>query len=242
MYNLINIKGGLMLLSDRDLCALASEQSLVSPFILENCEGATINLTLDTSLLKYSSTKPIILGNPVTEEDYGNIDISKTEFWLKPSESVLIKTHEFVSVPNNLSARIYERYSVKSLGLMISPAHYINPGYRGQITLIAVNHSPVPIRLIPGLKICQLAFFQLLSEPLKPYEKQDAKYMDAREVSISKLHLDKEIQEFLISKGISKVTNELAAEFGKYLMSHIQKSAIRLANILRKEEGKIVDE
>ncbi|PWI54873.1 dCTP deaminase [Sulfoacidibacillus thermotolerans] len=165
-----------------------------------------------------------------------NIDISKEDFELAPGESVLIHTNEFIKVPNTLSACIYERYSVKSLGLMISPAHYMNPGYKGNIGLLAVNHSTVPIKLIPGIKICQLALFELTSEPLRPYEKQGGKYMDAKSASISKLHLDAEIQEFLKSKGVQKASDDMAKELGEYLMGHIRASAKRLADILRAEE------
>lgn len=223
------------MLSDRDLHTLAIEEELITPYNPEYCEGATINLTLDTVVKRYSSNEPIILGKEVTEDHYEKFDISVDEFWLEPKESVLIQTHEFLKVPHNMTARIYERYGVKSLGLMISPAHYMNPGYRGQISLIAVNNTPVRFRLIPGIKICQLALFELKTEPLKPYEKQDARYMDTTEVSISKLHLDDEIQDFLKEKGVKKVSEEMASDLGKHLMSHIKLAAKELADIARKE-------
>ncbi|WP_374193950.1 hypothetical protein [Alkalihalobacillus sp. BA299] len=55
----------------------------------------------------------------------------KEEFWIQPKESILIQTHEFITVTDNMSARINEKYGVISLGLIISPAHYMNPGYQG---------------------------------------------------------------------------------------------------------------
>lgn len=230
------------MLSDRDLYKLALENELVSPFIGENCEGATINLTLDPLIRRYKSDEPIVLGKQVTQEQYDVIDISQKEFWLQPKESVLIQTHEFIRIPNNLTGRVYERYSVKSLELMISPASYLNPGYRGQLGLVATNNNKVPIRLVPFIKICQLGLLKLSSEPLKPYEKQDGKYMDARDVSISKLHLDKEIQDFLNFKGVSKVSDKMATELGDHLMKHVRKSAKKLADILREEEAKGLNE
>jgi dCTP deaminase len=232
----------LMMLSDRDLYKLAVENNLLEPFIPDNCEGATVNLTLDPIIKKYISNEPIVLGKEVTEDHYETIDLTKQDFMLQPTQSVLIQTHEFIRVPVNMSARIYERYGVKSLGLMISPAHYMNPGFRGKISLVAINHSPVPVRLIPGIKICQVALFRLSSDAEKPYDRQDALYMDARDVSISKLHLDKQIQEFLTIKGIQKVSDKMASELGDHLMSHVKKSAKRLADILRREEGKLKDE
>lgn len=100
---------------------------------------------------------------------------------------------------------------------------------------MAVNKSSVPIKLVPGIKICQLALYKLSSHPLKPYEKQDAKYMDATGVSISKLHLDKEIQEFLKEKGFNRISDELARELGDYLMKRIKKAAKELAQEGRRQ-------
>lgn len=223
------------MLSDRDLHKLATETDFISPFNPDYCEGATINLTLSPLIKRYSSERHIVLGMEMTENLYETINIKKQPYNLKPHESVLIQTNEFLRMPDNLSGRIYERFSVKSLGLLISPAHYINPGYRGQVSLLAYNTNNVPITLVPGIKICQIGLFELNSEPLKPYEKQDAKYMDARTVSISKLHMDKEIQEFLREKGIKKVSEEMAQDLGKHLMSHIKKSAKSLADIAQEE-------
>ncbi|WP_416730326.1 dCTP deaminase [Fictibacillus sp. JL2B1089] len=221
------------MLSDRDLHKLVKEQQIVNPFILEHCQGATINLTLDPFVKKYVSSEPIVLGKEVTEDLYKSFDITKQDFIVQPKESVLIQTHEYVQIPENTTARIYERYSVKSLGLMISPSHYMNPGYRGKISLLLINHSSVPVQLVAGIKICQLALFTLSSEPLTPYEKQDAKYMDSMSVSISKLHLDSEIQDYLKERGVKQVSNEMAKDLGEHLMSHVRKAAKELADIGR---------
>jgi dCTP deaminase len=227
-----------MMLSDRDLAKLDLEEGIVEPFIAENCKGATINLTLDTHIKKYVATEPIILGREVTEDHYLNIDLTKEDFWLQPNESVLVKTFEFIRVPADMSARSYERYGVKSLGLQISPSHYMNPGWRGKITLVALNVSQVPIQLVPGVQICQIGFHQLTSISDKPYECQEGKYMDSIDVSISKLHLDEEIQRFLGTKGIGKVSDQFAKDLGGHLMGHIQQSAKRLAELLKEAEGK----
>lgn len=225
------------MLSDRDLYTLAVDEEVVTPFVAENCEGASIDLTLDKQIKKYISDQPIALGKAISDDDYEGIDISNKEYYIHPNESVLIQTREFIKVPDNLSARIYERYSVKSLGLNISPAHYLNPGYRGTVSLLAVNNSAVPIKMVPGIKICQLSVFELTSMPLKPYAKQDAKYMDSKEVSISKLHLDREIQEFLKLKGVQNITDEMTKELGDFLQNKVSASAKKLADILRNKEG-----
>lgn len=83
------------ILSDRDLFELAKSKNIVKI---------------------YNSDDPVILGKEVTEEQYNLVNITKDDFWLKPNESVLIQTFEFIKVPTNYSACVYERYSIKSLG------------------------------------------------------------------------------------------------------------------------------
>lgn len=78
---------------------------------------------------------------------------------------------------------------------------------------------------------------KLSSESQKPYSKQDAKYMGCKEVNISKLHLDKEIQEFLKYKGVGNVSDDIAHELGEFLQSKIKESAKKIADILRQEFG-----
>lgn len=224
-------------LSDRHLRDLAVHQELVTPFRPDNCEGATINLTLDSQVKKYVGATSIAFGAKELESDYEVIDISRNNFLLSPNESVLVQSVEFFKIPDNMIGVVFERYSIKLMGLMISPASYMNPGYHGRLSFLAVNHSPRPIQLIPGVKFCQLSLSQLTSASDKPYDKQDARYLGATEVSISKLHLDREIQEFLSSKGIDNVANETARQLGDHLKSLIDTSAEKIAQELKKKFG-----
>lgn len=226
-----------MLLSDRDITELAIKNRLVEPFVPEYCEGATINLTLDSKVKRYISDKPIILGEEVKEEQYEVIDIKETDFYLKPNESVLVSTVEYFRVPDDLAAQFFERYSLKLLGLYISPASYLNPGYEGKMSFVAYNQTSQPIKLTHGFRFTQIGFFRLSTEADKPYRKQDAKYMGTNDVSISKLHLDKDIQEFLSSKGLNNVSRETSKELGDFLMTKINESAKKIADELREKFG-----
>jgi dCTP deaminase len=225
-----------MMLSDRELIDLAKNHRLVDPFIEKNCQGATINITLDSQVKVYNSEKPIILGAKIPPEYYDSIDISEKEFYLMPNQSVLIQSYESFNIPDDMNALVYERYGVKLTGLMISPASYMNPGYEGRLSFLAINHMNVPIRLVPGIEFSQIALYKLTSKALKPYPKQrNASYLGSKEVNTSMLHLDSEIQEFLANRGIDDVSNETAKDLGDYLMGHIKDAANDIADMLRKE-------
>lgn len=225
-----------MFLSDKDLMFLAQNTDLIKPYIPENCEGATINLTLNNHIKVYESQKPIILGSEVAEECYREVDIKDEEFYLEPNQSILVQTNEYFKIPTNMAAQVLERYSVKLLGFMISPASYMNPGYEGRLSFLAVNHSSVPILLTPGIKFCQLALVKLTSEALKPYSKQSSTvYYQSENVDTSKLHLDSEIQSFLADRGVNNVSFETAKELGDHLITHINAAAKEIADMLRKE-------
>lgn len=143
-----------MMLSDLDLTELATKTDIVTPFNPENCEGATIDLTLHVQIKVHTSIEPIVLGEKIDELRYNVIDIEKERFYLEPGMSVLVQSNEYFKIPINMAAIILERHSVKLLGLTIIPASYMNPGYEGRMSFLATNHTSVPIRIIPGVKFC----------------------------------------------------------------------------------------
>lgn len=237
-HNDIIAKGGeVMLLSDKHLKELAINHQLVVPFNEDFCEGATINLTLDSQIKKHVSNEKIVMVNKIPTEHYKTIDISETDYYLNPNESVLVQAHEYFKIPTNTAAIVLERYSIKLLGLVVSPASYMNPGYEGRLSFLLTNHSNAPIQLVPGVKFCQLAIAELSSEADKPYQIQDGKYMGSRDVHISKLHLDKEIQDYMKENGLGEISQSDARQLGKHLLKEIDKNAEKYVDIIRKEIG-----
>src|SRR5699024_3162258 len=119
----------------------------------------------------------------------------------------------------------------------ISPSSYMNPGYEGTMSFVAYNKTSVPIEMVPGIKFAQLAVFQLTSSSEKPYHEQDAKYLGSNMVNISKLHMDTDIQDFLVSSGIPGVNAENSKLLGEFLLKKIDVSAERIAEELREKFG-----
>lgn len=87
---------------------------------------------------------------------------------INPGEFVLGITEEHVELPlsSRLSARVEGRSTLARLGIGVHvTAPTIHAGFAGKITLEIAHHGQVPIRLVPGLKICQLIVEQLFGTP-----------------------------------------------------------------------------
>jgi len=94
---------------------------------------------------------------------------------LRPGQLVLGWTKERVSLKPQarLAARVEGKSSLARLGLAIHvTAPTIHAGFTGQIQLEIINHGPVPIRLRPGMAVCQLIFESTLGVPEKGYQGQ----------------------------------------------------------------------
>ena len=82
-------------------------------------------------------------------------------FLLHPGSLVLVPTLEWIKLPHNLQGIVTARSSWAREGLNIATATIINPLYRGIITLELANFGEIPIRLSPGLRLAQLALYNL---------------------------------------------------------------------------------
>lgn len=118
----------------------------------------------------------------------------KKYFVLHPRTMVLGSTFEFIGLPDDISASIEGRSSWARVGLIIATAVYIEPGFKGCITLELANVSNIPIKLYPGIRIAQLICYQNTSPSL--YSK-DRKYLYPIGPDWSKVHKDPDNSFFL---------------------------------------------
>lgn len=89
---------------------------------------------------------------------------------LMPGQCALGSTLETVEIPDYLAARVEGKSTWGRRFLQVhSTAGFIDPGFKGQITLELRNNSPVPLLLEAGDYICQISF-ELLDHPVaRPY-------------------------------------------------------------------------
>lgn len=90
--------------------------------------------------------------------------------YLHPGEFWLASSAETVQMPNDLAAMVNGKSSLGRKGLVVhQTAGFIDPGFKGQVTLELTNVSLQPIKLLVGMPVCQLVFMQMKSPALRPY-------------------------------------------------------------------------
>ncbi|WP_299523352.1 dCTP deaminase [uncultured Methanobrevibacter sp.] len=98
------------------------------------------------------------------------IQFNEEGYLLKPGEFILGSTIEYLTIPDDIVARVEGRSSIGRLGVMVHiTAGYIDPGFEGNITLELFNCSDKPFKLCYGDCLCQIVF-ETLSSPCEcPY-------------------------------------------------------------------------
>jgi dCTP deaminase len=175
-----------MLMSDRDIRA-SIEAGLIGldPLEMGLLQPSSIDVRLDRFFRLFDNHKYAFI-DPAEQQDELTrlIEVDPKEpFILHPGEFVLGSTYEFVTLPDDVAARLEGKSSLGRLGLLThSTAGFVDPGFKGHVTLELSNVATLPIKLWPGMKIGQLCFFKLTSPSEHPYgsEKYSSRYQGQR--------------------------------------------------------------
>lgn len=107
---------------------------------------------------------------------------------LHPGKFALAATVETVTIPASHVAVVNGRSSIGRRGVQVhATAGWIDPGYRGTITLELSNVGEMPVELQPGMRICQLILLELSRPAGRPYA---GKYQGALDPTPSRLQWD----------------------------------------------------
>lgn len=82
-------------------------------------------------------------------------------FVLHPGRFVLGITLEWITLGRGLSAYVTGKSSLGRQGLVIETAAGIHPNFSGCLTLELANVGEVPLRVSPGMPICQIFLHQI---------------------------------------------------------------------------------
>lgn len=163
-----------MLLSDHTIKKyLQTGQLVITPYLNENVQPSSIDLLLDPTFRIFRTIHKafIDIRTDTSAELTELVQVAEDEgLVIHPGNFILGSTVEHVEIPNNLVARLEGRSSIGRLGIVIhSTAGYIDPGFKGNITLEISNLSNIPVKLYPRMRIAQLSFEELTTPADAPY-------------------------------------------------------------------------
>jgi dCTP deaminase len=104
---------------------------------------------------------------------------------------MLATTTEILNLPKDITAFVEGRSSIGRLGLFSENAGWVDANFRGQITLELFNATNKPIKLYPGMRICQLVFAKTNEVPETVY---NGKYQDQTGATGSQISRDNELE------------------------------------------------
>lgn len=140
-----------MVLSDKSIKKLVEEKNLITPFKMKNLSSNSYDLTLDES----NWDEPLV-----------------------PGESRLIVTKETVNLPDNVVAKTVSKSSLARCGVSVGDiGGWVDAGFRGQLTLLAVNMGDATFDLSKMDAVCQIVFLESDDKAQKPY---NGHYQDSK--------------------------------------------------------------
>ncbi len=183
-------------LSDRDIRAsIEAGQIVVRPYDPVDLQPSSVDLHLDRSFRVFRNNRYAFIDVRKPQPDLTELVTVENDepFVLHPGEFVLGQTLEWVELPVDIVARLEGRSSLGRIGLLIhSTAGYVDPGWKGNLTLELSNVANLPIALYFGMKIGQISF-ELMSSPVdRPYGSPSlgSKYQGQSEPTASAFHRD----------------------------------------------------
>lgn len=161
-----------MLLSDTVLAKeMEMGRLLIEPFEEDMLQPASIDITLGDDFMTAlpGATEPVI--KPMSTLVDNALHFERVvadgaphpaEFNLYPNQLVLATSMEFVEIPNDIAGQIIGKTSLARIGVSVcQTSGFIQPGFKGKLTLELLNLTNRPIELVPKMKIAQIVFYRL---------------------------------------------------------------------------------
>ena len=162
-----------MVLSDATIARLLAEGRIeIDPYDEALLQPSSVDVRVDRFFRVFHNNRYPFIDVKIEQAELTELVEVNGEhpFVLHPGEFVLGSTLERVRLPDDLVARLEGKSSLGRLGLLIhSTAGYVDPGWKGNLTLELSNVANLPIALYFGMKIGQISFFKMSSAVERPY-------------------------------------------------------------------------
>ena len=177
-----------MILSDRTIISMLKEKTLtINPLENGQIQPASVDIRLGNTfgIVEDSSVGIINFDNEIKYKT-----ITADTYILLPNQFVLATTMEYFELPDDLTAFVEGRSSLGRMGLFIQNAGWVDPGFKGEITLELYNANRCAIELKAGRRVGQLVFAKMDDKALNPY---NGKYQGQKGATGSRVFMDAEV-------------------------------------------------
>ncbi len=179
-----------MILSDITIEKMLNDGSLkIEPIADGQIQPASVDIRLGNEFSVIEDTSTGIIG---LESEIKYKKITSDTYILLPNQFVLATTMEYFDLPDDLTAFVEGRSSLGRMGLFIQNAGWVDPGFKGEITLELYNANRCAIELKAGRRVGQLVFAKMDQTAKNPY---NGKYQGQTGATGSRVFMDKEINK-----------------------------------------------
>lgn len=176
-----------MILSDKTILRYLREGVLgIAPLEREQIQPASVDIRLGDT---FSMVEDLPTGIITLDHETTYRTIKTDRYLLLPGQFVLATTMEYFELPNHLTAFVEGRSSLGRMGLFIQNAGWVDPGFRGEITLELFNANRCAIELKTGRRVGQLVFAEMDDTAQNPYS---GKYQGQKGATGSRVYLDRD--------------------------------------------------
>lgn len=174
-----------MILSDKTIKKMLAEKTLViTPLTPSQIQPASVDIRLGNTFSVVEDTPSGILR---LDNEIRYQTITAETYLILPGQFVLATTMEYFELPDDLTAFVEGRSSLGRMGLFIQNAGWVDPGFKGEITLELYNANRCAIELKAGRRVGQLVFAEMDAAAENPYR---GKYQGQRGATGSRVFLD----------------------------------------------------
>jgi dCTP deaminase len=174
-----------LILSDLGIKKRLEEGSLIiEPLSPEQIQPASIDMHLGNQFMKVDDSAQKIL-KPDKQVEY--IRQVQDSMIVSPGSFLLVVTKQYVELPYDLTAFVEGLSSMGRMGLLLQNDGWVDPGFKGALTLAFFNANKIPVELHTGCRICQLVLAALDQPATSPYK---GKYQGYKSIVGSKVYKD----------------------------------------------------
>lgn len=161
----------------------------VDPFDENLIQPNSLDIRLGDHFVWYEPGDEIIDPFSHTSVRSNTREIHADSVVLGPGKFMLAETYEMIGLPDNIVASIEGKSSIARLGVELhQTGGWIDAGFRGSITLEMCNVNQRSVRVYAMMPIGQIVFYTTERAEMPYNLKQDAKYMDQRQATLSRYH------------------------------------------------------